>query len=131
MTATRFDSWCASSATGSAICTRARVGAAEHGLGALLSTLRHRAEHAPVGSYTRRLLDDPGLLQSKLIEEARELAAASRKEHVVQEAADVLFFAAVAMVRAGVRLEDVESELDRRALRVTRRAGDAKARAGG
>lgn len=45
---------------------------------------------------------------------------------MVHEAADVLFFASVAMSRAGVTLSDVERELDRRAAAVTRRAGDAK-----
>ena len=42
------------------------------------------------------------------------------------EAADVLFFAMTAMARAGVSMADVERVLDRRALRTTRRAGDAK-----
>jgi phosphoribosyl-ATP pyrophosphohydrolase/phosphoribosyl-AMP cyclohydrolase len=96
------------------------------GLPALAHTLQARVHDAPAGSYTRRLLDDPALLRSKLLEEASELAAAEGAEEVTWEAADVLYFAMVAMARAGVRLEDVEQHLERRALRVSRREGHAK-----
>ena len=40
---------------------------------------------------------------------------------VAWETADVFYFAICAMVRAGVKLEDVERVLDLRALKVTRR----------
>jgi len=96
------------------------------GLGALEQTLHARLHDAPAGSYTRRLFDDPALLRAKLVEEAGELADATTPEHVAAEAADVLFFAMTAMARAGVSMADVERVLDRRALRTTRRAGDAK-----
>ena len=96
------------------------------GLGALMRTLEARVQDAPAGSYTRRLLDDPALLKEKLLEEAGELAAASSKDDVAWEAADVVYFAMVAMAKAGVTLDDVERVLDRRALKVTRRPGDAK-----
>jgi phosphoribosyl-ATP pyrophosphohydrolase len=97
------------------------------GLPALARTLKERLDSAPEGSYTRRLLDDPALLRSKLIEEAGELADAKDKGHVAQEVADVLYFALVAMVRAGATLSEVETILDGRSLRTTRRPGDAKA----
>jgi phosphoribosyl-ATP pyrophosphohydrolase/phosphoribosyl-AMP cyclohydrolase/histidinol dehydrogenase len=97
----------------------------ERGLVALLETLARRAVSAPEGSYTKRLLDEPGLLGAKLREEAAELAEAA-PEQVAHEAADLIYFAAVAMSRAGVTLEQVERELDLRSLRVTRRSGDAK-----
>jgi phosphoribosyl-ATP pyrophosphohydrolase/phosphoribosyl-AMP cyclohydrolase/histidinol dehydrogenase len=90
--------------------------------------LTERAAEAPPGSYTRRLLDEPGLLDGKLREEAAELAEADGDAAVTHEAADLMYFACVAMVRAGVPLEQVERELDRRALRVSRRPGDAKPR---
>ena len=96
------------------------------GLAALARRLASRAVAAPVGSYTRRLLDDPGLLRAKLAEEAGELAAAETPAEVVHEAADLLFFTLTAMARAGVSLADVAAELDRRALKITRRPGDAK-----
>jgi len=78
------------------------------------------------GSYTRRLLEEEGLLEAKLTEEAGELGAAREPAHVAAEAADLLYFACVALARAGVGLADVERELDRRAGRVTRRRGDRK-----
>jgi phosphoribosyl-ATP pyrophosphohydrolase len=96
------------------------------GLPALSRKLRERASEAPPGSYTRRLLDDPDLLRAKLIEEAGELAGAQRAEHVAAEAADVMYFTLVALARGGVDFADVESALERRALRITRRPGDAK-----
>jgi phosphoribosyl-ATP pyrophosphohydrolase len=95
------------------------------GLPRLERVLRARRDEAPEGSYTRRLLDDPALLRSKLLEEAAELAEAER-EGVAHEAADVVYFTMTAMARAGVSLSDVEAELDRRSLRLTRRPGDAK-----
>jgi phosphoribosyl-ATP pyrophosphohydrolase len=81
------------------------------------------------GSYSARLLRDPALLASKLREEAGELAAAGTREEVAAEAADVLYFTCVAMERAGVSLADVSERLAKRALRLTRRAGNAKAEA--
>jgi phosphoribosyl-ATP pyrophosphohydrolase/phosphoribosyl-AMP cyclohydrolase len=96
------------------------------GLDALLSTLRARLADAPPGSYTRRLLDDPALLRAKLVEEAGELADAVDPTHVTAEAADLLYFALVALARAGGDLSAVERTLDRRARKTTRRPGDAK-----
>lgn len=98
----------------------------ERGLGALERRLAARRESAPEGSYTRRLLDDVALLRSKLVEEAGELADAVSPENVAREAADVIYFAAVALARAGVGLDAVERELDRRALKLTRRPGNSK-----
>jgi phosphoribosyl-ATP pyrophosphohydrolase len=96
------------------------------GLDGLARRLEARSRQAPPGSYTRRLLDDPGLLRAKLIEEAGELAEASTPKDVAAEGADVLYLTLVTLARRGVPLADVEAELDRRALRVTRRPGDAK-----
>ncbi|MDY0002092.1 MAG: phosphoribosyl-ATP diphosphatase [Polyangia bacterium] len=99
----------------------------EHqGLGRLERTLASRRLEAPIGSYTRRLFEDPELLGAKLVEEAGELARARTPEEVAFEAADVLFFTSVALVRAGLSIQSVEAELDRRALKVNRRPGDAK-----
>ena len=96
------------------------------GLPALEAQVAARVAAAPPGSYTRRLLDDPALLQAKLREEARELAEATDRAHVAQELADVLYFALVAAGRSGVTLAEAEAVLDRRARRITRRPGDAK-----
>ena len=99
---------------------------AARGLGALEATLQARVVDAPAGSYTRRLLDDPALLRAKLIEEAAELAEAQDPAHVAQEAGDLLYFASVALARAGVSLADVDAILDRRARTLSRRPGHAK-----
>jgi phosphoribosyl-ATP pyrophosphohydrolase/phosphoribosyl-AMP cyclohydrolase len=96
------------------------------GLPRLARRLVDRVAQAPEGSYTERLLGDPSLLAAKLIEEARELAAAHTPDHVAAEAADVIYFAMVAMARAGVSLEEVETVLARRERRLSRRKGDAK-----
>ena len=98
----------------------------DHGLGGLSRTLSARRTTAPEGSYTKRLFDDADLLRAKLIEEAGELAEANTADHVAAEAADLFYFGLVAMARAGVSIADVEAVLDRRALKVTRRPGNAK-----
>lgn len=96
------------------------------GVPALARTIAGRMQSAPEGSYTRRLFDDPELLASKLVEEARELAEASGPDHVAHEVGDVLYFALVAAARSGVALNEVEAILDGRSRRVTRRPGNAK-----
>ncbi|MBL8963968.1 MAG: phosphoribosyl-ATP diphosphatase [Phycisphaeraceae bacterium] len=96
------------------------------GLARLAATLEARRAAAPDGSYTARLLSDPALLASKIVEEARELAGATETAQVIHEAADVVYFTLARLVSAGASLADVERELDRRSLRVTRRPGDAK-----
>lgn len=98
----------------------AGVGRLSRRLGRLVGGTR------PQGSNTVGLLNDPGLLAAKLREEADELATATSPEDVVAEAADVLYFTLVKAVTAGVAFEDIEHELDRRALRVKRRAMEPK-----
>jgi len=97
------------------------------GLRNLETTLVQRLEHAPPGSYTKRLFDDEELLRDKLVEEAQELSEAETKEHVAEELADVLYFAMVRATKAGVSIDDAVSVLDKRARKVTRRQGDSKA----
>lgn len=96
------------------------------GLAHLRRTLGRRVERAVDGSYTRRLIEDPALLRAKLVEEAGELAAATTPAEVAAEAADVFYFATVALARSGVSLAAVFEELDRRSRQLTRRPGDAK-----
>jgi phosphoribosyl-AMP cyclohydrolase / phosphoribosyl-ATP pyrophosphohydrolase len=96
------------------------------GLPHLARTLAQRARAAAPGSYTARLFADPALLRSKLLEEAGELADARDPDHVAHETADLIYFALAAAARAGVSLELVERELERRSLTITRRPGDAK-----
>lgn len=96
------------------------------GLAALENTLKARLQSAPVGSYTRRLFDDPELLKSKIMEEADELCTAQAKDAVAFEAADLLYFALVRCVAAGVGMTDIEQSLDKKARKITRRPGNAK-----
>lgn len=99
------------------------------GLGALERRLAHAlasADNAHSASYTARLARDPALLRAKLIEEAGELADARDHDHIAAEAADVLYFTMARLAGAGVSLAEVARELDRRALKTTRRPGNAK-----
>lgn len=89
-------------------------------------TVAERVESPEPGSGTNRLLDDPGLLAAKLIEEAGELAAAGDTTGAIHETADLLYFALVALRRAGGSLRDVNAELGRRHGRVYRRPMRAK-----
>lgn len=79
-----------------------------------------------IDSYTVRVATEPGMLGSKLREEARELADASGRREIVHEAADLIYFTIVALAREGVAFAEIEAELDRRDRVVNRRAGDAK-----
>ena len=100
------------------------------GVAALDETVRARLQDTPPdedgGSYTERLKNDPGLLASKLAEEAQELAESATPEHAAEEAADLIYFATVAAQARGASLEEIERCLDERALRITRRPGNAK-----
>lgn len=96
------------------------------GLSELDATVQSRRVSAPVGSYTHRLFNDSELLRSKIMEEAEELCFAETPEDVAWEAADLLYFALVKCASAGVSLADVQANIERKALKITRRAGDAK-----
>jgi phosphoribosyl-ATP pyrophosphohydrolase len=112
---------------GSGFCHNGRYGCwgNAEGLKALEKRIRERIATPEAGSYTARLLTEPGLLGAKLIEEAQELDMA-RGETVAEEAADLFYFGLVALARSGISLHDVERILDRRSRKVTRRPGDAK-----
>jgi phosphoribosyl-ATP pyrophosphohydrolase len=96
------------------------------GLPALAETLSARLTDAPEGSYTKRLFEDPGLLESKLLEETGELLSAKNATEAAWESADLLYFTLVAMTARGARLTEVIDILSRRARAVTRRPGNAK-----
>jgi phosphoribosyl-ATP pyrophosphohydrolase len=98
----------------------------DDGLGRLERRLARLAGAADPTSNTRKLLEHPELLSSKLREEASELAEATRTEAVIREAADLLYFLLVKTTAAGIGFDRVEAELDRRERRVTRRPMVAK-----
>jgi phosphoribosyl-ATP pyrophosphohydrolase len=101
----------------------------DRGLGRLERRLASRLAEAPAESNTARLLRDPALLRAKLVEEAGELADARTADEVREEAADVLYFALVRAVAAGVSLGEIKDVLDRRERKVSRRACAAKEQA--
>ncbi|WP_191057976.1 phosphoribosyl-ATP diphosphatase [Geminicoccus harenae] len=91
------------------------------GLGALSRLLQDRRENPPPGSYTARLFGDPAMLAAKLREECEELIEARERDHIVHEAADVIYFTLARLAGQGIDLAEVERHLDRRHRRVTRR----------
>jgi phosphoribosyl-ATP pyrophosphohydrolase/phosphoribosyl-AMP cyclohydrolase/histidinol dehydrogenase len=60
------------------------------------------------------------------MEEADELCRAEQKADVAFEAADLFYFALTKCIAAGVGISEIEASLDRKARKVTRRAGNAK-----
>jgi phosphoribosyl-ATP pyrophosphohydrolase/phosphoribosyl-AMP cyclohydrolase len=64
------------------------------------------------GSYTAALDDE--LVREKVTEEARELCEAKTRDEIVWEAADLLYFTTVLMTKAGVSIQEILDELDRR-----------------
>lgn len=98
----------------------------DRGLPALQRRLDSRRLTAPEGSYTARLFNDPSLLSAKIREEAKELTEAKEKDHIREEAADVLYFTLARLAAEGISLDAVCDTLDQRALKVTRRPGNAK-----
>ena len=95
------------------------------GLRALERRISERSRSPQDGSYTNKLLASEEFLSAKLREEASELAEA-RGEDAMREAADLLYFTMVALRKQGISLADVAGELDRRALKISRRPGLAK-----
>lgn len=86
-------------------------------LAALARVLQTRQAEPSEKSYTARLLADRNLRLKKLGEEALELALACADEdaaRVAEEAADVIYHLLVACLGAGVSLEQVLAELERR-----------------
>ncbi len=80
-------------------------------------TIAERAAARPPGSYTAKLLGDPGLAGAKVQEEAEEVVRAAREEsdeRVAEEAADVVYHLAVLLRGRGLTLADAERVLDGR-----------------
>ena len=96
----------------------------ERSIATVVQRLAERIADTDPQSFTRKLANDPQMLRTKLLEEAEELSEASQTDDVHEiawEAADVLYFSLVAMLKNGVALEKVHQELARRMNRVVRR----------
>ncbi|MEM0984409.1 MAG: phosphoribosyl-ATP diphosphatase [Planctomycetota bacterium] len=98
----------------------------DDGLPRLARRLLDPATRAAPGSYTARLFSDDDLLDKKIAEEAQELIDFRDRDNLIHEAADLLYFTLVKLAKNGVALSEIERHLDRKALKVTRRKGDAK-----
>ena len=96
------------------------------GITSLQQRLIDRLESAPADSYTRKLFDSPELLAAKIVEEAGELVEARTENEVVHETADLVYFALTRLVKENVEWIEIEKELDRRSLKISRRGGNAK-----
>ncbi len=92
-------------------------GAPHEVLPALERTLAQRAAELPAGSYTVELLENPGLIAEKVMEEAEEVTRAAREEtdeRVDEEAADLIYHLLVLLRSRGRSLRNAERVLDGR-----------------
>jgi phosphoribosyl-ATP pyrophosphohydrolase/phosphoribosyl-AMP cyclohydrolase len=78
----------------------------------LESIIAERFRNPVPGSYTATLDDE--LVREKVAEEAEELCTAEGRENIIWEAADLLYFTTALLNRAGVSVQEVLDELDRR-----------------
>jgi phosphoribosyl-ATP pyrophosphohydrolase/phosphoribosyl-AMP cyclohydrolase len=78
----------------------------------LQSVIAERFKNPAPGSYTATL--DDALVREKMMEEAEELCSAKTHDEIVWEAADLFYFSTVLITRAGVTIEEILNELDRR-----------------
>lgn len=96
----------------------------ERSIATVIQRLTERIHSPDAKSFTKKLAKDAQLLEKKLLEEAGELAEAAQLDdryEVAWEAADVMYFSLVAMLKNGVGLEEVYAELARRMNRIVRR----------
>jgi phosphoribosyl-ATP pyrophosphohydrolase len=83
----------------------------------LAAVIESRRGGDPKASWTARLLADPRLAAKKLAEEAVETALAAAVEDraaLVAESADLLYHFLALMAAAGVSLDAIAAELERR-----------------
>ena len=78
----------------------------------LQDIIAERFRNPSPGSYTATLDDE--LVREKVMEEAEELCQAKTHDEIVWEAADLLYFTTALITRAGVGVEEILAELDRR-----------------
>jgi phosphoribosyl-ATP pyrophosphohydrolase/phosphoribosyl-AMP cyclohydrolase len=78
----------------------------------LYDVIQDRLENPTPSSYSARL--DKKMLKEKIREEAEELIEAEKKEDIVWEASDLLYFFMVLLVKSKIPFSEVVSELGRR-----------------
>lgn len=87
----------------------------------LMAVIEGRKASMPEGSYTTKLFaGGVEKIGAKVTEEAGEVVSAAAepgdegRQHLVYEAADLVYHLFVMLVHRGIRLDDVENELARR-----------------
>ena len=90
-------------------------------LAQLMQVIEERKVHRPAKSYTTKLLDGgAAVIGAKITEEAAEVVEAAEElgtpghDHLVREAADLVYHLFVMLACRDVRLDEVEAELARR-----------------
>ncbi len=86
-------------------------GAREFGLSGLFEVIRARRDDPRPGSYTSFLFEKDDRIPRKLTEEIYELLTARTHDDITWEAADVIYFLLAYLVKQGVSLDEVLSEL--------------------
>ena len=81
----------------------------------LYEVIKNRFENPDPESYTATL--DKTKVREKLMEEAAEVIEAEEYNHIVWEAADLIYFLTVLLQKEGVPFEDVLAELYRRRIK--------------
>jgi phosphoribosyl-ATP pyrophosphohydrolase len=92
-----------------------------HGLTHLMATIEDRKANPPAKSYTTTLFaGGVPKIGEKITEEAAEVVEAAGEPaeagrlHLIREASDLIYHLFVMLAHRGVRLSEVETELDRR-----------------
>jgi phosphoribosyl-ATP pyrophosphohydrolase len=91
-------------------------------LSRLMAVIEDRRANRPARSYTTDLLaGGVDMIGDKIVEEAGEVVEAARaadtepgRQHLIREAADLMYHLFVMMGHRGVTLAEVEAELSRR-----------------
>ena len=81
----------------------------------LFSLARDRKKSPKEGSYTNKLLKDKSLCKAKVLEEINELIEAVEKDtNKIHEAADVFYHLIMYLEANNIKIEDIETELEKR-----------------
>ena len=81
----------------------------------LFSLARDRKKSPKESSYTNKLLNDKSLSKAKVLEEINELIEAVEKDtNKIHEAADVFYHLIMYLEANNIKIEDIETELEKR-----------------
>ena len=83
-------------------------------IGELLGVIRARKITPKKESYVCKLLDGRVKIEDKIVEESGELIEAKKKEEIVWETADLMFFILVYLEKNNIEYNEVLKELKRR-----------------